>query len=290
MGPPPVITLLTDYGLTDEFVGVVHGVIAKICPAARVIDLTHGIRRGDIRSGAGILAQSLPYTPIGIHVAVVDPTVGGERLALALRAADDRILIGPDNGLLWLAGETAGGITEAVEISDSRWCLRPVSPTFHGRDIFTPVAANLAAGGSLHEAGQSLDPSRIVQLNLPRAWIEAGSLVAQVSNGDRFGNAQLNATRDDAASLDLQIADSVQVAIPTGESYIAQFARTFSDVPEGTLILFEDSARRLALGFNQGSATGRLSLRIGDEVRISRADASDDDTAVVRALRSNQPR
>lgn len=287
MSQAPVITLLTDYGLTDEFVGVVHGVIAKICPESRVIDLTHGIRRGDIRSAAGILAQSLPYTPIGIHVAVVDPTVGGERRAVALRAADGRVLIGPDNGLMWLACEASGGITQAAEISNSPWRLTPVSPTFHGRDIFVPVAATLAAGGSLDEAGESLDPAKIVQLNLPRAWIEAGSLITQVSNGDRFGNAQLNATRDDATSLELQLDDAVEVAIPTGESYTAQFARTFSDVPEGTLILFEDSARRLALGFNQGSATGRLALRIGDEVRISRADATDADMGVVRPLRPN---
>lgn len=289
MSPPPVITLLTDYGLTDEFVGVVHGVIAKICPESRVIDITHGIRRGDVRSAAGILAQSLPYTPVGFHIAVVDPTVGGDRRAIALRVADGRILVGPDNGLLWLSCEASGGITQAVEISQSPWRLTPVSPTFHGRDIFTAVAATLAAGGSFEEAGEPLDPSKVVQLNLPRAWIEGGCLIAQVSNGDRFGNAQLNATRDDAISLELRLADAVQVAIPTGESYTARFARTFSDVPEGTLILFEDSARRLALGFNHGSATGRLALRIGDEVRISRADASEADMGVVRPLRPNQP-
>ena len=280
------MTLLTDYGLTDEFVGVVHGVIAKICPEARVIDLTHGIRRHDIRSGAGILAQALPFMPVGVHLAVVDPTVGGDRRAVALLAADGRIMVGPDNGLLWLASEASGGVETAVEISNSPWRLKPVSATFHGRDLFAPVAAHLAAGGSLEDAGESLDPTLLVRLQMPRPWVEGGALVTQVSNGDRFGNAQLTAGRNDATVLELQLGDAVQVAIPTGENYTARFARTFGDVPEGELILFEDSAHRLALGFNHGSATGRLALRIGDEVRISRPGP--DVSAVVRPLRPNR--
>jgi hypothetical protein len=263
-------------------------VIAKICPEARVIDLTHGIRRHDIRSGAGILQQSLSFMPVGVHVAVVDPTVGGDRAAVALRTADGRILVGPDNGVLWLACEESGGVQEAVEISNSPWRLTPVSATFHGRDLFAPVAARLAAGGSLQDAGEPLDPARLVRLQMPRPWIEAGALVTQVSNGDRFGNAQLTARRDDAAVLELELGDAVQVGIPTGENYTARFARTFSDVPEGELILFEDSAHRLALGFNHGSATGRLALRIGDEVRISRPGA--DVSAVVRPLRPSRSR
>ena len=262
---------------------MIHGVITRICPAARVIDVTHGIRRHDIRSGAGILAQSLPFMPVGVHVAVVDPTVGGDRRAVALRTVDGRILVGPDNGVLWLACETLGGIEAAVEISQSPWRLTPVSATFHGRDIFAPVAAHLAAGDPLEEAGEKLPQGQLVRLQVPRPWIESGALVTQVSNGDRFGNAQLTAGRDDATLLELQLGDAVQVAIPTGENYVARFARTFSDVPEGELILFEDASHRLALGFNHGSATGRLSLRIGDEVRISRPGV--DASGVVRPLR-----
>lgn len=275
--------MLTDYGLADEFVGVVHGVIAKICPEARVIDLTHGIRRHDIRSGAGILAQALPFTPVGVHLAVVDPTVGGDRRAVAVLAADGRMMVGPDNGLLWPAAEASGGVEMAIEISNSPWRLKPVSATFHGRDLFAPVAAHLAAGESLEDAGEPLDPATLERLQMPRPWVEGGALVTQVSNGDRFGNAQLTAGRDDATVLELQLGDAVQVAIPTGENYTARFARTFGDVPEGELILFEDSAHRLALGFNHGSATGRLALRIGDEVRISRPGP--DVSGVVRPLR-----
>src|SRR5262249_23086192 len=132
----PLITFLSDYGLEDEFAGVCHAVIAGICPEARVIDLTHGIPRHDVRAGALVLRSSLPYLPKGVHLAVVDPDVGAERRAVAIRTADDRLLVGPDNGLLSLAAEVAGGAVEAVDIARSAFRLEPVSATFHGRDIF----------------------------------------------------------------------------------------------------------------------------------------------------------
>jgi S-adenosylmethionine hydrolase len=173
-------------------------------------------------------------------------------------------------------------VQAAVEISQSPWRLTPVSATFHGRDIFAPVAARLAAGDPLEEAGEPLAPTQLVRLHMQRPWIESGALVAQVSNVDQFGNAQLTAGRDDVLGLELQLGDVLQVATGTGDTHTASFARTFSDVPEGELILFEDSSHRLALGFNQGSATGRLPLRIGDEVRITRPEV--DVSGVVRSL------
>ncbi len=152
--------MLTDYGLADEFVGVLHGVIARICPDAHVIDLSHGVPPQDIATGAAVLMHALPYMPTGVHVAVVDPTVGGDRRAVALRLADGRILVGPDNGLLWPAALAAGGVEQAFEISASPWRLEPVSATFHGRDIFAAVAAHLAAGEPLELAGDVLDPAQ----------------------------------------------------------------------------------------------------------------------------------
>lgn len=268
-GERPVITLLTDYGIADVFAGVLHGVIARICPDARVINLTHGIVRHDIRAGAAVLAQSLPYMPVGVHLAIVDPTVGGERRAVALRLADGRILVGPDNGLLWPAAEAGGGVTHAVEISHSRWCLEPVSATFHGRDIFAPVAAQLAAGQPLEQAGEELDLALLVRLEALRARIEGGALVAAVESSDRFGNVQLGAAGDDLAGLGAQLGDRLRLALASGELHLGTFARTFGDVEEGQLIVFQDSARRLALGFNRGSAMARLGLRAGDELRIS---------------------
>jgi S-adenosylmethionine hydrolase len=264
----PVITLLTDYGITDEFAGVLHGVIAMICPDARIIDLSHGVLRHDIRGGAAILAQSLPYVPVGVHLAVVDPTVGGDRRAVALRVADGRMFVGPDNGLLWSAAEVSGGVEQAVEISHSPWRLEPVSATFHGRDIFAPVTARLAAGEPLEEAGEPLDPELLIRLETPRAWSDGGALVAAVINADRFGNVQLAAGPDDITAIGVKLGALLQVRLPSGESHAATFARTFSDVAEGELILFQDSAQRLALGFNHGSAAIRLGLRPGDQLRI----------------------
>jgi S-adenosylmethionine hydrolase len=263
-----VITLLTDYGLVDEFVGVVHGVIATICPDARVIDVTHGIPRYDVRTGAATLEQSLPFLPVGVHMAVVDPHVGGVRRAVALRAADGRTFVGPDNGLLWPACEVSGGIVEAVDIGESPWRLEPVAATFHGRDIFAPVAARLARGEPFGGAGVPLDPHLVVRLETPKAWIEAGALVVSVTGTDRFGNLQLGAAKPHADRLGLDLGARVTIRMASGESYVARYVRTFGDVEAGELILFEDASRRLAVALNQGSAAGRLGLQTGDELRI----------------------
>jgi len=267
----PVITLLTDYGTADEFAGVLHGVIAMICPDARVIDLTHGIGRHDIRSGATILAQSLRYLPVGVHLAVVDPTVGGDRRAVALRLAGGRILVGPDNGLLWPASQAGGGVEEAVEISESRWRREPVAATFHGRDIFAPASAHLAAGERFDQAGTPLDPALLIRLEEPRARTEGGVLVVTATNSDRYGNVQLGAGSEDISGLGVELGENLRVRLPSGEARQATYVVTFADVAEGELILFEDSNHRLALGVNHGSALLRLGLRPGDQLRISAA-------------------
>src|ERR687893_2108282 len=161
--PMRPLTFLSDYGTDDEFVGVVHAVIARLAPAAPVIDLTHGIPRHGVLQGALTLARTLPYAPPGVHLAVVDPEVGARRRAVALRTADeDRLLVGPDNGLLLPAAQRFGGIAEVVEISGSPWRLEPVSATFHGRDLFAPVAARLAAGAPLPDARPPLEPVELV--------------------------------------------------------------------------------------------------------------------------------
>ena len=148
-----IVSLLTDYGRDDEFVGVCHGVIRSILPEAQIVDVTHGITRYDVRHGAIVLRNTLPYMPAGVHMAVVDPQVGTERRAVALETADGRILVGPDNGLLSLAWERSGGVRLAVDVTRSPHRLEPVSATFHGRDLFAPVAAHLAAGAELADAG-----------------------------------------------------------------------------------------------------------------------------------------
>jgi S-adenosyl-L-methionine hydrolase (adenosine-forming) len=265
----PVITFLSDYGLGDDFVGVCHGVIATICPDARVIDISHGVGRHNLRAGAMILAGALPYMPVGIHLAVVDPEVGAERRAVALRLADGRVLVGPDNGLLAPAIEGGGGAVEAVEITTSPFRLEPVAATFHGRDIFAPVAARLASGAPLGDAGDPLDPDVLVKLELPRPRREQGALVTHALYVDRFGNVQLDVQHDDLADSGVKLGHRVELAVPSGAAHEAQFARTFADVESGQLLVYEDAYRRLALAVSHGNAAERLGLVVDDEVRIS---------------------
>jgi S-adenosyl-L-methionine hydrolase (adenosine-forming) len=256
-----LITFLSDYGLADDFVGVCHGVVARICPEARVIDLTHGVPRGDVRAGALILRGALPHVPVGVHLAVVDPGVGGDRRAVALRLADGRMLVGPDNGLLSLLDP----VLEAVDIGRSPFALDPVSATFHGRDIFAPVAARLAGGASLSEAGQPIDPAGLVALSLTRARVLDGTLFAHVLYLDQFGNVQLDASPPDSG-----LPPGARLAVSVhGESWPSVYARTFADVSPGDLVVYEDADGQLAVAVNQGSAADRLGLSVGDELRIA---------------------
>ena len=265
---PPVITFLSDYGLDDDFVGVCHGVIATICPQARVIDLTHGVPRHDTRAGAVILRGSLAYMPAGVHLAVVDPGVGAERRAVALRVADGRLLVGPDNGLLMLAAERFGGVVEAVEISRSRFRLESVSATFHGRDLFAPVAARLASGATLADAGDRYDPEELVMLELPQGRHERGALVAHAIYIDRFGNVQLDVGHEDLACSGLKLGHPAQLELASRRRHDALIARTFADVEPGRLILYEDAYRRLALALSHGNAAASIGIVRDDELRI----------------------
>jgi S-adenosyl-L-methionine hydrolase (adenosine-forming) len=260
----PVITFLSDYGRDDDFVGVCHGVIATIAPDARVIDVTHGIDRHDVRTGALVLRRALPYFPAGVHLAVVDPEVGGERRAVAIRAAeDDRVLVGPDNGLLALAIERFGGAVEAIDIAHSRHRLEPSSATFHGRDLFAPVTAHLAAGAPFAEAGEPIDPAELTTLHMPTATRANGGLVAHALAFDRFGNVMLDVEHAELVGSGLKLGHRVTV-----NDELAHYARTFTDVPPGELLLYEDAYRTLALAINRGSAANHLGLELDAEVRI----------------------
>ncbi|HEV7885242.1 MAG TPA: SAM-dependent chlorinase/fluorinase [Solirubrobacteraceae bacterium] len=262
-----VVTFLSDYGLDDDFVGVCHGVIARIAPQVRVIDVTHGIARHDVRAGALVLRRALPFMPGGVHLAVVDPEVGAQRRAIALRCAEpDRLLVGPDNGLLIVAAERFGGVVEAAEIGRSPLRLEPVSASFHGRDVFAPVAAALAAGVPLAEAGEPLDPAGLEPLDLPRAQLTADGLLAHVLQADRYGNVVLDVEHAQLAGSGLRLGRAVTI---NGER--ALYATTFADVPAGELLLYEDGYRTLALAVNRGSAMAALELHLDDEVLIAPA-------------------
>ena len=260
-----IVTLLTDYGRDDEFVGVCHGVIRRLAPEAQVVDITHGIRRYAVRQGAIVLRNTLPYMPVGVHVAIVDPQVGTERRALALRCADERLLVGPDNGLLSLAWAACGGVTAAVDISRSPHRLEPVSATFHGRDVFAPVAARLAAGAELVDAGDALEPDSLASVTLPQARLEDGALAAHALVIDRFGNAGLNVGHEELAGSGLKLGEQVELEV-AGERFLAKYAQTFADVQAGELIVYEDAYRNLAIAINRGDAAATLGLAPDTEV------------------------
>ena len=264
----PVITFLSDYGLWDEFVGVCHAVIARRCPRARIIDLGHGVPRHDIRAGALALRAALPYAPSGVHLAVVDPGVGGERRAVALRVAqDERILVGPDNGLLALAAEALGGVVEVVDVGDSSECLRPASATFAGRDVFAPVAAALADGVALAALGESIAPASLARLVLPHAHRDGDTLVAHVLTTDVYGNVSLDATPELAAAAGLTPGGSFVVEV-AGRPKSGHLARTFAEVASGALLAYCDARGMLALAVNGGSAAGQLAVHADDELTL----------------------
>lgn len=265
-----IVTLLTDYGLEDEFVGVCHGVILQIAPDCRVIDLSHGVPRHDTRHGALVLAGALPYTPPAVHVAIVDPEVGSERRAVALRCDEGRLLVGPDNGLLLPAAERFGGVVEAVDVSRSPHRLEPVSATFHGRDIFCPVAAQLARGAELADAGERIDPDTLLRIELPVASVEDGALVAHVRVVDGFGNVSLDVGHAQLAGTGLALGRAVAVEAG-GRRHTATFVRSFADVAAGELLVYEDAHRALAVAVNRGSAASELGVGTDDELRLEPA-------------------
>jgi hypothetical protein len=260
------VTFLTDFGLQDDFVGTCHGVIKRIAPDVQVIDITHGIPPRAIVQGALVLANTVPYMPVGVHLAVVDPGVGGPRRALALRDAEGRAYVGPDNGLLLPAAER-GGIAEAHEIVNPEYALSPVSRTFHGRDIFSPAAAHVANGLALAELGPPIDPGALVRLELPQAEVRTNRIGASILYVDAFGNMQLNLTREHLDQADVQPGARLELEL-AGQRYYAIAARTFSDARAGDLILYEDSYGNVAVAMNRGNAAEMLSARAGQGLRI----------------------
>jgi S-adenosyl-L-methionine hydrolase (adenosine-forming) len=266
----PVVSFLSDYGLRDGFVGVCHGVIARGCAAARVIDLTHEIPPQDVHSGALVLASSIEYLPDGAaHLAIVDPGVGTARRAIAVLSQSGARFVGPDNGLLEPAVSAAGGVVELVDIGRSPFALAGVSATFHGRDLFAPVAAALAAGRALSEVGSEVEPASLVVLKRTRASRQDGVLVAHVQYVDQFGNLQLDADAEDlawvTASGPVEVVSSAWDRPPLAVSH----GVTFGDVATGELVLYEDGHRSPAIAVNRGSAAERLGLGVGDELRIA---------------------
>ncbi len=266
-----VITFLTDFGLMDDFVGTCHGVIKRIAPEAEIIDITHGISPQSVLEGALVLANSVPYMPEGVHLAVVDPGVGSDRRALALRDESGRLYVGPDNGLLVPAAERGGGAAAACELLNPQYWLETVSRTFHGRDVFAPVAAHLARGVALEELGRELDPAELVRLEVPEPSVGTSSIRARALTVDRFGNVQLNLNRTHLERAGILPGVRVELELAT-ERYYAVAARTFSDVRPGEIVLYEDAYANVSIAITTGNAAETMTAAPGDEVRIRVAE------------------
>jgi S-adenosylmethionine hydrolase len=267
------VSLLTDYGLDDEFVGVVKSVIRDLAPHAAIVDLTHGVRPFDVRAGSLALARAIPYVAEGIVVGVVDPGVGTSRKAIAVEVGDGAgVLVGPDNGLLAPAVALAGGATRAVELDNAAYQLEAPGATFAGRDVFAPAAAHLCNGVDLAELGSPLDSALLVpgMIALPRT--EVDGLHAEVLWVDRFGNCQLNVGPDEVAALTSGSGrpDGDVVTVVCGEQRrSARLAVAFGDLPTGTVGLVLDSQGMYALALDRRSAAAELALGPGDAVLLT---------------------
>jgi hypothetical protein len=280
MGSPPsagpFISFLTDFG-PDGPAATCRGVMLSIAPQARILDIAHSVRKYAIRDGAFQLWSVLPYVPVGVHLAVVDPGVGTARLPVAIRAGRGDILVGPDNGLLVPAARRLGGIEAARALENDALMLPNRSSTFHGRDMFAPVAAHLAAGRSFDDVGPPVDPAALVDLRFPEPRVAEGRLETAIVFIDTFGNVVLAGEPPDltAAVGPLQPGARLDLAFGADRNgsvrQSATWQQTFGAVPEGSPLLYENSSGQLAFADNRGNAATRLGLQVDRPVTITSA-------------------
>ncbi|MCL1601267.1 MAG: SAM-dependent chlorinase/fluorinase [Actinomycetia bacterium] len=266
------ISFLSDFGYEDEFVGVVHGVIARIAPATRIIDITHGISHGDIHGGAMALTRAVQFMPDGVLLAVVDPGVGTDRRAIAARTPVG-FFVGPDNGLLAPAVAMVGGADRIVSLEEALYQLPSAGGTFAGRDVFGPAAAVLASGqAQIDDLGPILDPGSISPLLVPLAEPAGnGAVRGSVLWIDTFGNVQFNVAPSDLESLGLSVGDDLTVGFNMEESRVV-WGSTYGAVAEGEPVIHVDSHGQIAIAVRGGRADEAFAFRVGDTVVLGRSD------------------
>ena len=280
------ISFLSDYGVRDEFVGIVKCVIADLAPHAKVIDLTHDIPPFDVRAGSLALARCISYVPTGIVLAVVDPGVGTTRRAVAVSVGGGRgVLIGPDNGLLSMGTALAGGAESAVVLNNPEYQLATPGTTFAGRDIFAPAAAHLCNGVPLAALGYAIDPNVLLPGVVPLSRVEGEETIAEITWVDRYGNCQLNVGPDDVSSYGSTLSITFTTATGERSSRSAVVAPNFSAIGGGIGLVI-DSFGMLAISVDRGSAADALSLGVGDAVTLSALDDVGGVTTTVRLRRS----
>jgi S-adenosylmethionine hydrolase len=271
---PPFISLLTDFGARDPSAGIMRGVILGIAPDVAIIDISHEVRKFSIRDGALLLWCAVPYLPVGVHVAVVDPGVGTERRPVAIRAARGDTLIGPDNGLLMGAAARLGGAAAAHLLEAEEFRLPVVSTSFHGRDIFAPAAAHLSRGIAIEQLGAAIEPASLVPSPIPEPDVADGALKATIVYVDTFGNVKIGATRAqlEQAVGPLTAGDRLATSIGGAAPLDIPWLTTFGASPVGSLLFYEDSYGRVCLAENQGDAATRLGLEEDQSIDLWRED------------------
>jgi len=260
--PGPLISLLTDFGLRDPSAAILHGVIYSIAPEARIVDISHEVRKYAIRDGALLLWCALPYLPVGFHVGVVDPGVGTARLPIAIATGRGDVLVGPDNGLLVAAAGRLGGITAVHVLEAAEYRLPVVSTSFHGRDIFAPAAAHLARGVALAALGPALDPAALVPSPIREPEVGDGELRSSVVYVDTFGNVKLAGLRADLETAlgSLTPGDALELRVGSrsaARTVHTTWQATFGDVPLGETLVYEDSYGRICLAASQANAAAK---------------------------------
>jgi S-adenosylmethionine hydrolase len=267
--PSGIITITTDFGERDPYVAMMKGVILTINPGARIVDITHQVPSGSIREGASIIKQTYQYFPSGtVHLAVIDPGVGGKRRPIAV-LADNHLFVGPDNGLFWPVIETQEH-SEVIHLSDKMYWMREISPTFHGRDIFAPVASHLSKGADPFLMGEKIDNPITIAVPLPRK--ENSDLVGEIVRADHFGNLVTNMTKEHLSLF----PESKGLEIRVGTLTLNKISTTYSDVSEGEPLALIGSFNLLEIAINRGNAAHDLDqeCKVGTKVIVKRHSAN----------------
>ncbi len=270
--PGRAIVFLSDFGYRNEWVGICHSVINRIAPESPIVDLSHGVPPLDVRGGAVLLVDSLPYlSDDAILLAIVDPSVGRDR-DVALESHDGRLIVGPDNGLLAPAAAALGGVARAVEITSPDIVLSPISPSFHARDVLAPAAAHLAAGVDLASLGSAVDPATLANLTIPEPTVEHGKIECEVLDLNRFGNVLLNVRESQLAASGLEDVAAIQVDSTSGAGR-ASWVSTYADVESGEWGIIVDPRGWLLVirGNPANAAEGLGSVSPGDPIWLTAA-------------------
>ena len=263
------ITLTTDFGVQSQGIGIMEGVALEINPDAHVIHLMHGLPDFDLHYAARTM-ETVKYLPIGYHICVVDPGVGTKRKPIIIETGRGDFLIGPDNGVLMPATSFLGGIKKVVEITNTNYMRQPVSPIFHGRDIFTPVAAHLSKGVKMEEFGKKLDPKELVRAPYEEAFVKGGEIHATAISINKFGSLHLNIMHEVLDRWGLQLGE--KVSLQFGKHTLNMpFGTTFGDVEKGEALILKDDYGRMEVALNQGSFSKKYPVRIGDEIIVRRS-------------------